>query len=99
LDSVVTTAAQSTSLGAAVTNAPPAEEYYCTAGNTLVLVATFPNQPPADCSAVRGSNPASVPGDYIRVNVAYTFAPLFSGLSLVTQLDLERTAMAMQRLK
>jgi hypothetical protein len=97
LDSVVETAARSTSLGGAVTNAPAIEEYYCTAGTNLVRVATFPSTPPATCGGVEGGNPASTPGDYVTVNVSYTFTPLFAGLSLVQEQPL--TAMAMQRLR
>jgi Flp pilus assembly protein TadG len=99
LDSVVQTAARSTSLGGAVSleAGSPIEEYYCTSGTNLTRVATYPATPPANCSGVEGSTPAATPGDYVTVNVSYTFTPLFAGLSLVQQQPL--TAMAMQRLR
>lgn len=97
LDSVVQTAAQSTSLGGAVIHESPIEEYYCTSGTNLTRVATYPATPPVNCSGVEGSIPTSAPGDYVTVNVSYTFAPLFAGLSLVQEQPL--TAMAMQRLR
>jgi Flp pilus assembly protein TadG len=97
LDSVVQTAVRSTSLGGAVTNEPPVEEYYCTSGTNLRRVATYPETPPATCSGVEGSTPTSAPGNYVTVNVSYTFAPLFAGLSLVQEQPL--TAMGMQRLR
>jgi hypothetical protein len=54
-----------------------------------------------DCNAggrgVAGSDPAAAPGDYVTVNVSYTFTPLFAGLSLVQQQDLP--GMATQRLQ
>jgi hypothetical protein len=99
LTTVAETAARSTSLGNAVSLAggSPIEEYYCTSGTILTLVATYPTQRPANCSGVAGSDPAAPPGDYVTVNVNYTFTPLFAGLSLVPQQNLP--GMAMQRLQ
>jgi Flp pilus assembly protein TadG len=97
LDGVVQAAARSTSLGGAVANESPIEEYYCTAGTNLALVATYPATPPLNCSGVVGSDPVSTPGDYVTISVSYTFNPLFAGLSVVQQQAL--TAMAMQRLR
>ena len=99
LNTVAETAARSTSLGNAVSVASgsPLEEYYCTSGTLLTRVAAYPTPRPANCSGVAGSDPAAAPGDYVTVNVSYTFTPMFAGLSLVQQQDLP--GMAMQRLQ
>ena len=99
LNTVAETAARSTSLGNAVVLAggSPIEEYYCTSGTILTRVAAYPTPRPTNCSGVGGSDPAAAPGDYVTVNVSYTFTPLFAGLSLVQQQDLP--GMAMQRLQ
>jgi Flp pilus assembly protein TadG len=98
LSSAVTTAAQSTSLGTGVTVASgyPAEEFYCTSGTTLQSVGTSPPSP-YDCSSATPSNPSGIPGDYIVVQVNYSYAPTFSGLSLASAQTL--TSTAMQRLQ
>jgi Flp pilus assembly protein TadG len=92
----VTSAIQSTSLGTGVTLATgsPSEIYYCVSGTTLQSVATYPSSPPADCSAY-GS--ASAPGDYIKVDVTYSYSPTLNGLSLASAQTL--TGTATERLK
>jgi Flp pilus assembly protein TadG len=83
LASVVTTAIQSTSLGATVrlASGSPGENYYCTNENTLQSVGTYSSPPsPFNCSAT--GNASDSPGDYVSVNVTYNFTPLFAGLSL-----------------
>jgi Flp pilus assembly protein TadG len=96
LDTQVTTAIQSTSLSTGVTLATgsPSETYYCVSGTTLESVATYPSSPPADCSAY-GS--ASAPGDYIEVNVTYSYSPTFAGLSLASAQTL--AGQSVERLK
>ena len=98
LNAAVTTAAQSTSLGTAVTVATgsPSETFYCTSGTALQSVGTSPPSP-YDCSSATPSNPAGTPGDYITVQVNYSYAPTFSGLSLASARTL--TSTAMQRLQ
>ena len=97
LDTKVTTAIQSTSLGTGVTSATgsPSEIYYCVSGTTLQSVATYPSSPPANCSAY--GNASVAPGDYLVVNVNYSYSPTFGGLSLVSARTL--TAQSMERLK
>jgi Flp pilus assembly protein TadG len=96
LNTAVMTAAQSTSLGTAVglATGSPSEIYYCVSGTTLQSVATYPSSPPADCSAY-GS--ASLPGDYIEVDVTYSYSPAFAGLSLASAQTL--TGKSVERLK
>jgi Flp pilus assembly protein TadG len=94
LIAAVTTATQSTSLATAVALATgsPSETYYCVSGTTLAQVATYPTPPPANCS---GS--ASAPGDYIEVDVTYSYSPTFAGLSLASAQTL--TGKSVERLR
>lgn len=102
------TAAQSTSLGSAVTLAtamPPTEGYYCIDSNSqMVLVGsstqivggtgTAPTAPsPFNCSSVR-SGSTDQPGDYLAVTVTYNYTTLFSGISVANLLatEIRRTA-------
>lgn len=96
LSGAVTTAAQSTSLGThvTVTGGYPAEEFYCTSSNTLQSIGTSPPNP-YNCSSATPSDPSATPGDYIVVQVNYSYTPTFSGLSLASARTL--TATAMQR--
>jgi Flp pilus assembly protein TadG len=97
LNTVVTSAIQATSLGTGVTlsSGYPTETYYCVSGTTLQSVATYPSSPPADCAAY--GNASVTPGDYIEVDVAYSFTPTFAGLSLASAQTL--TGKSMERLK
>jgi Flp pilus assembly protein TadG len=97
LNTAVTSAVQATSLGTGVTLASgyPTETYYCVSGTTLQSVATYPSSPPATCTAY--GNPTVTPGDYIEVDVTYSYSPTFSGLSLASAQTL--TAKSMERLK
>jgi Flp pilus assembly protein TadG len=97
LTSVVTTAAQSTSLGTNVSLASgsPSETYYCaTSGNVLQSVGAYSAPPsPFNCSAA--GNASETPGDYVAVNVTYSFTPIFNGLSFAPSETL--TGSAIQR--
>jgi Flp pilus assembly protein TadG len=107
LSGTVTAAIQSTSLGSAVTLSPStqlsaanhsAENYYCTVSGSLVSAgASPPSAMPANCSGAVGGSSANEPGDYITVTVAYSYSPLFAGLSFPPAQTL--TASGMQRLE
>ncbi|MFN3515225.1 MAG: TadE/TadG family type IV pilus assembly protein [Phenylobacterium sp.] len=100
LEEVVLAAAQSTSLGQAVTLSLPIEEaYYCPdeAGD-LIEVGRPPDPKPADCSAAPTS-PAETPGDYIQVTLSYAYSPIFRGLSLAELLPSPITRTAWMRLE
>lgn len=98
LSTLLTTAAQSTSLGTKVTvstgTSSSWEGYYCankTGGLTVVSGDTWgltgtPVTPAPTCSTtVTGnSDPA---GDYIVVNVTYTYTPLFKAVSVASLLN------------
>jgi Flp pilus assembly protein TadG len=99
LNSVVTTAVQSTSLGTKVTlqSGSPAEGYYCVnSANALVYVRSANSSKPADCSSV---GMASLqPGDYIQVITTFTYAPLFKGITVGNLLPTSITSTALMRL-
>jgi Flp pilus assembly protein TadG len=81
LNSAITSAIQSTSLGTAVSLASgyPAEDYRCAnASNVLQSVGPVSSPPPANCSAA--GNPSGTPGDYLQVGVTCPYQSLFPGL-------------------
>ena len=108
LSTALTNAAQSTSLGSTVTVSTSAtksfEGWYCsntTGGLTLVgstwpLTATSAPGPPA-CSGTVSKN-IDTAGDYITVNVTYTFHPLFAGASVASLLSSTISQSASMRL-
>jgi len=107
LTTTITTAAQSTSLGTGVTIASgsPVEGYYCTAAdNTLQLVGATgvigspPTKPsPFTCATVVAGSTIA-PGDYLQVTVSYSYAPVFSGVSIAELLTTPITKTAWTRL-
>jgi Flp pilus assembly protein TadG len=77
LNTAVTAAIQSTSLGTAVTltSTGITEGYYCVnTSNALQFVGSVSSKP-ANCSAAGNANVA--PGDYIQVPVTFSYKPLF----------------------
>ncbi len=99
MTSVITTAAQATSLGTGVSLASgsPAETYYCTtASSSLQSVGDYSSPPnPFNCAAA--GNASETPGDYVTVKVNYSYHPLFSGLSFAPSQTLNATGI--QRLQ
>lgn len=94
LNTAVTAAAQSTSLGTNVTVTATQEGYYCTTtAGSLVNVATPPTAPPANCSGSGGLS-SDKPGDYVLITTRYTYTPVFAGVSVVSHLPspINRTA-------
>jgi hypothetical protein len=74
----------------------PAEGWYCVSSTgTLQYMATY-SAPPADCSAA--GNATIAPGDYVKIQTTYTFAPLFTGLSVGSMLPTTITATSYVRL-
>lgn len=84
LGTAISTAIQSTSLGAGVvlTDGSPTEGYYCvdSTGN-MQAVGTLSSKP-GNCSAA--GNPNVSPGDYIQVGVTFPYAPLFPGVTVMS---------------
>jgi len=99
LTSKMLAAAQSTSLGAAVTLNTPTEGYYCaTTAGALTLVAAVTATPPATCTAtVTGST--SAPGDYISVTASYTYVSVFPNATVSSLLPSSITRTAWMRLQ
>jgi Flp pilus assembly protein TadG len=94
LNAAVTTAIQGTSLGNGVSLASgyPTETYYCVSGTTLQSVGAYSSPPsPFDCTAT--GNSAVIPGDYVTVQVNYSYTPAFAGLSLASSQKLTSTAL------
>ena len=78
LNTKVTAAIQGTSLGSKVTlsSAGITEGYYCVnASNALQSVGSLTSKP-ANCSAAGNSSVS--PGDYIQINVTFSYTPLLS---------------------
>jgi len=98
MPTAVTTAVQSTRLGANVTVSSTTEGYYCvnTTSNLLVAVGTFPNTKPANCSSV--GTASDVPGDYVMITTTYTYTPIFSAVSIASSLTSPITRQAWMRL-
>lgn len=89
LNTAITTAIQSTTLGTNVSLASgyPTEAYYCTnSSNALQNVGSISSTPPANCSAA--GNATGLPGDYLQVEVTYSYHPLFNGLSVMNTLGI-----------
>ena len=82
LDTAVTTAIRSTSLGTGVSlqSGSPSEGWYCVNSSDALQYVSSVSSKPADCSAA--GEPSLQPGDYIKVQVTYTFTPLFTGVSV-----------------
>lgn len=83
LNAVITAAIQATSLGSSVQLASgyPTEGYYCVNDSgQLQSVGTLASEP-NNCSAAGNSNTS--PGDYLQVQVTYSYAPLF-GLTVMS---------------
>jgi Flp pilus assembly protein TadG len=93
-------AAQTTSLGSAVTLTGATEKYYC-ADSTGAFSTTYTyaiGKQPATCSAaITGST--APPGDYIQATVSYPFISVFPGASIASVLPSPITRTAWMRLQ
>lgn len=99
LGTIMSAAAQTTSLGGGVTIGSTTEAYFCAnAAGDLVNVAAANGTPPANCSAtVSGST--SKPGLYISTVASYAFSPIFPNASVSAVLPPSITRTAWLRLK
>jgi len=96
----VTNSVQSTSLGAHVTQiaGSPSEGWYCVnSTGSLQYMAAVTATEPSDCSAAGVQS--NSPGDYIEVQVTYTWTPIFPGLSVASKLSHTITSNAFMRLQ
>jgi Flp pilus assembly protein TadG len=97
MSSHVTTAVQSTGLGASVTLADgsPSEGMYCVNSSGQLQYVSDVYSRPDDCTSV--GTPTNTPSDYVLVQVNYTYAPLF-GFSAANLLSTTITKTAWVRL-
>jgi hypothetical protein len=103
-----TIAIHSTSLGShvALVSGYPIEGYYCalTTGalQQVGTPGTYGNPPsgPGDCSAVTGaSSSGAPPGDYVQVQVTYTYTSVFPGMTVAALLPGTITQTSWSRLQ
>ncbi len=89
---------QSTSLGAQVSlqTGYPAEGYYCVNSSNALQYVSGVSSKPADCSAV--GTPNLQPGDYIKIETAFAYQPLFPGISVASAFATPITESALMRL-
>ena len=82
LTTALTNAIQSTALGAQVTlqTGYPAEGYYCVNSSSSLQYVSAVTSRPADCSAA--GMPSLQPADYIQIQTAFSYAPLFPGITV-----------------
>jgi Flp pilus assembly protein TadG len=81
LNSAITAAIQSTSLGSQVTLASgyPQEAYYCMDSKGVLQKAGTVGDSPTTCASY--GNASVGPGDYIQIAVTLPYSPLFPGLT------------------
>jgi Flp pilus assembly protein TadG len=86
LNTAITAGIQSTSLGTAATlvTGYPTEAYYCVSGGALTSVGPVTSPKPTDCTAAGSAS--TKPGDYLEIQVTYTFTPLFNGSLTIASL-------------
>ena|SRR5579872_548636 len=92
----ITAAAQTTSLGSAVSVTSVTEGYYCvnTSGSLTLIgsTGTFGSPPTTQSSCGSGTwLNGGVPGDYVAVSVSYAYSPIFGGISLANLLTTPMT--------
>ena len=100
LNSAVSTAMQSTSLGTSVAlqSGSPSEGFYCVSSSgVLQFVGSVSNAEPANCSAAGEAGYS--PGDWIEVQTTYTWTPIFPGLTVASTLPHTMTSTAWMRLQ
>lgn len=78
----ITAALQSTSLGSSVTlsSSYPTEGYFCI-NSTSGALQTAGSTKPANCSAYGGTTSQSA-GYYLKIRAQYTYAPIFSAVTI-----------------
>lgn len=82
LNSAITKAIQSTSLGSAVSlqAGSPTEGYYCLNDSGTLQHVSSVSSRPTDCSAA--GHPDAQPEDYIQISTSFAYAPLFPGITV-----------------
>ena len=98
-NSAVTSSVQSTSLGTSVSlrSGSPSEGYYCVDTNGVLQYVSGVSSRPSNCSSVGSAS--DQPGDYVKIETTFTYAPLFTGISIGGLLPTSITANSMMRLQ
>jgi Flp pilus assembly protein TadG len=98
LITAVTNAVQSTSLGTrvALQSGYPSEGYYCVNSSNALQYVSDVSSKPSDCSAA--GMPTLQPGDYIKVQITFSYAPLFPGITVAKAFTTPITKTTMMRL-
>jgi Flp pilus assembly protein TadG len=93
LNSAITAAIQSTSIGTNVSlsSGYPTEGYYCVNGSGVLQSVGSLSNKPTDCSAV--GNSSARPGDYIQVQVSSPYTPLFSNMTVMGAMGISSITM------
>ncbi len=93
LSAAMTSAAQTSSLGSGVTVSSTTEDWCCPgSGTTPLSCQGSVTRTPTNCSS------GEAPGDYIFVTVSYTYAPVYSTVSVAALLTTPITHTAWMRL-
>ena len=92
VSSAMAAAVQNAPLGAGVTLTSTSEQYCCP-GATLACQGSVTTTTPTNCTPS-----GEAPGDYIFATVSYTYAPLFTGVSVAGLLTTPMTRTASMRL-
>jgi Flp pilus assembly protein TadG len=98
LPTAVQTAVKSTSLGTKVSlqTGSPSEGYYCVNATNALQYISGTSSKPADCTAA--GTPSLKPGDYIKVQTTFPYAPLFPGITIAGFFATPITRTALMRL-
>src|SRR5215510_5611090 len=70
--------------------------YYCVNSSNALQKVSDVSSRPADCTAA--GTPALQPGDYIKVQTTFPYAPLFPGLSVTSKFTTPISTTAIMRL-
>jgi Flp pilus assembly protein TadG len=99
LTTAITNAVQSTSLGTEVSlqSGSPAEGYYCVNSSGALQYVSPITSKPTDCSAA--GMPNLQPGDYIKIQTTFAYAPLFPGVTVAGAFATPITKTALMRLE
>jgi hypothetical protein len=104
LTNAINTAVASTTLGNAVTlvSGYPLEGYYCVNGSNAYVpagaVATIGGAPTKQANCQNFTGNASIPADYLQVQVSFTYTPVFTALPITAFLPTTITRTAWMRM-
>jgi Flp pilus assembly protein TadG len=98
MNTAVTIAVQSTSLGTNVTiqTGYPSDGYYCVNTSGALQYMSTVTAPPNNCSAA--GNAGTAPAEYVQVQTSYPYTPIFPGLSVASVFPAAITATSWVRL-